>query len=146
LLVLTNRQLRLEIDSLKTRLSASKTASFNAGVAAVAGSGISDLENSANLENSTGSFIGSSTNAATASRTDQVRIPTFHILVPKLLFIWVLHCVQSSAKLLREISDLRKINAQLEAEINRLKDEAMIQMNRHREEVRLLAGISCWMV
>jgi hypothetical protein len=86
LLVFTNRQLRLEIDSLKTRLSASKTASFNAGVAAVAGSGISDLENSANLENSTGSFIGSSSNAATAARTDQVRTPTFHILVPKLLF------------------------------------------------------------
>lgn len=41
------------------------------------------------------------------------------------------------SKAYREVSDLRRMNAQLEAEIARLKDEATLQLMRHREEVNL---------
>ena len=108
------RQLRIEIDSLKSKLAttSSKGLTF-AGYPS--NSNNNDLESSVNLEASSGAIgTPSMNNQRLGGITDTPN---------------------SQAKVIRELTDLRRLNAQLEAEVARLKDEATIQLMRHREEV-----------
>lgn len=45
---------------------------------------------------------------------------------------------QETTRLLRELSDLKRIIAQLENEISRLKDEATLQLLRHKEDAKYM--------
>lgn len=108
-----------------------RSASYTAAAGGGGGGGIADLEGSVVLDSS----LASITN--TPAGKDQVCFSLFICSTAIAVFeynCW--HDLQSSSRLLREIADLRKINAQLEVEISRLKDEATIQLMRHREEVK----------